>query len=232
GGGAARRAGLPHPGHLLHARRHLGVAAVAARVHAAFARRAPRCGRTRRGLRPRRRRARPHLARGRGGRDRGGPRTHRRRRRRLRRGGCMTRRQTLTAAAADAELLDFLRERRDQLVELARELVATPSPNPPGDERAVAALLIARLRELGLREVETVGAVEERPNVIARAGAGGGRTLVLCGHLDTKPPGDLSEWRGDPYGAAIEDGELYGVGSGDMKGALAAMVHPAAPIEA
>ena len=131
----------------------------------------------------------------------------------------------------DAELLEFLRARRDELVELARELVATPSPNPPGDERAAAALVTARLRELGVHDVEAAAALEKRPNVLARAGAGGGRTLVLCGHLDTKPPGDLSEWRGDPYGASIEDGELYGVGSGDMKGAVAAMVYAAAAVE-
>jgi len=138
----------------------------------------------------------------------------------------------MSREAADAELLEFLRARRGELVELARELVATPSPNPPGDERAVAAVVTARLRELGVREVETAAAVAERPNVLASAGAGGGRTLVLCGHLDTKPPGDPSEWRGDPYGAAIEDGELYGVGSGDMKGAVAAMVYAAAAVEA
>ena len=56
-----------------------------------------------------------------------------------------------------------------------------------------------------------------RPNVLARVGSESGKTLVLGGHLDTKPPGDLRAWRGDPYGAAIEGGELYGVGSGDMK---------------
>jgi acetylornithine deacetylase len=142
----------------------------------------------------------------------------------------MTHEQVL--AAADSELLDFLRERRGELVELARELVATPSPNPPGDERAVATLVSERLRELGVRDVETTAAVEERPNVLARAGVGGALTLVLCGHLDTKPPGDLGEWRSDPYGAEIEHGELYGVGSGDMKGAVAAMVYAAAAAEA
>lgn len=127
---------------------------------------------------------------------------------------------------------EFLRSRRDELVDFARELVATPSPNPPGDERAVAALVAAKLQELGVRDVECVGEREERPNVLARAGRGGGRTLILCGHLDTKPPGDLSEWREDPYGAAIVDGELHGVGSGDMKGAVAAMVFAAAAVEA
>jgi acetylornithine deacetylase len=135
-------------------------------------------------------------------------------------------------AAAEAELLGFLRARRDELVEFARELVATPSPNPPGDERAVAGLVAAKLDELGIRGVETVAAGAERPNVLARAGRGRGRTLVLCGHLDTKPPGDLSEWRRDPYSAAIVDGDLYGVGSGDMKGAVAAMVFASAAIDA
>ena len=132
-----------------------------------------------------------------------------------------------TLAEADTALVDFLRSRRDELVGFARTLVATPSPNPPGDERAVAALVDAKLRELGVTEIETVGATEERPNVLARVGAAGGRVLILCGHLDTKPPGDLGHWRRDPYGAQIDAGELHGLGSGDMKGAVAAMVFAA-----
>jgi acetylornithine deacetylase len=109
--------------------------------------------------------------------------------------------------------------------------VATPSPNPPGDERAVAALVAGKLRELGIARVETAASTEERPNLLAHAGGEGGRTLILCGHLDTKPPGDLAEWARDPYGAAVEDGELHGVGSGDMKGAVAAMVYALAVLE-
>jgi acetylornithine deacetylase len=132
----------------------------------------------------------------------------------------------------EAALVAYLRERRDDVVEFARELVRTPSPNPPGDERAAAALVVAKLRELGVTRVETVGAAEERPNVLARAGSPDGRTLILGGHLDTKPPGDLAEWERDPYAAAIEDGELHGVGSGDMKGAVAAMVFAAGALEA
>jgi acetylornithine deacetylase len=132
---------------------------------------------------------------------------------------------------SDAPLLELVRSRRDELVEFARELVATPSPNPPGDERAVARLVEAKLRDLGVDRVETAASVEERPNLLARAGGTDGRTLILCGHLDTKPPGDLAEWERDPYGAAIEDGELHGVGSGDMKGAVAAMVFALAALE-
>src|SRR5262245_30157064 len=124
---------------------------------------------------------------------------------------------------ADGPLLELVRSRRDELVAFARELVATPSPNPPGDERAVATLVEQKLRDLGVTRVETAGAREERPNLLAHVG-GSGHTLILGGHLDTKPPGDLGEWKRDPYGAAVEDGELHGVGSGDMKGAVAAMV--------
>src|SRR5262245_30358559 len=131
---------------------------------------------------------------------------------------------------ADGPLLELVRSRRDELVAFARELVATPSPNPPGDERAVATLVEQKLRDLGVTRVETAGAREERPNLLAHVG-GSGHTLILGGHLDTKPPGDLSEWVRDPYGASVEDGELHGVGSGDMKGAVAAMVFAAAALE-
>src|SRR5262245_59433387 len=102
-----------------------------------------------------------------------------------------------------AALVEYLRPRRDELVDFARELVATPSPNPPGDERAVAALVDAKLRELGVTRIETAGETEERPNLLAHVGGVDGRRLILCGHLDTKPPGDLAEWSRDPYGAAI-----------------------------
>jgi acetylornithine deacetylase/succinyl-diaminopimelate desuccinylase-like protein len=120
----------------------------------------------------------------------------------------------------------------EELIGFACELVATPSPNPPGDERAIAALVVDKLRELGIAHTEIVGATEERPNLIAHVGPAGGRTLILCGHLDTKPAGDLEQWRRDPYDATIDDGELHGLGSGDMKGAVAAMVFAAGALNA
>ena len=118
----------------------------------------------------------------------------------------------------------------DQLA-FARELVATPSPNPPGDERAVAELVRSRLGELGIVGVTTVCAQPSRPNLLVRIPAReAGRTLILSGHIDTKPPGDRSKWRTDPWDPVIADGELHGLGSGDMKGAVAAMVYAAAAL--
>lgn len=117
------------------------------------------------------------------------------------------------------------------MIEFTRELVAIPSPNPPGDERAVAEFASARLRELGITDIEVVGVSPERPNVLARVNGLGERpTLLLSGHLDTKPPGEEDEWRTEPWDPVIHDGVLSGLGSADMKGAVAAMVYAAAAI--
>ena len=62
-----------------------------------------------------------------------------------------------------------------------------------------------------------------RHNLVARlAGTGRGRSLVLSGHMDTVPPG-RDKWTDDPWSGVIRDGRLYGRGSYDMKGGLAAV---------
>lgn len=120
----------------------------------------------------------------------------------------------------------FVDERRDDLIGLACELVAARTPSPPGDETAAADVLLERLRALGIADVEVLAARPGRPNVIARIpGRGGGPTLVLNGHLDTKPAGDLDEWDSGPWEPTVADGRLAGLGSADMKGAVAAMTY-------
>jgi acetylornithine deacetylase len=133
----------------------------------------------------------------------------------------------VTPEALDA----FIDERRDELIDFACELVAAPSPSPPGDERAVAALVADRLRALGVEDVEVRSLEPERPNVLARVpGTRGGPTLMLSGHLDTKPPGDLGAWSTPPWEPVVEDGMLRGLGSADMKGPVAAMVYATAAL--
>lgn len=119
----------------------------------------------------------------------------------------------------------------DQLVEFARELVAVPSPNPPGDERAVIALARDRMAALGYRNLQTVASTETRPNLVGEIGGGSiDRVLLLNGHVDTKPAGDTSEWATNPYDPVLRDGRLYGLGATDMKGAVAAMVYAGAAL--
>ncbi len=62
-----------------------------------------------------------------------------------------------------------------------------------------------------------------RPNVVATLhGSGGGRSLILNGHIDTMPVTDRESWTFDPFGADVSGGRLYGRGATDMKGGLAA----------
>ncbi len=110
------------------------------------------------------------------------------------------------------------------VVELAQALIRAPSPNPPGDERAPAVVVEEALAALGLPAPRRIARDDRRPNLLCTVDFGpGGRHLVLAGHLDTKPLGDAA-WSVDPF-AALRDGDrLTGLGSADMKAALAAMV--------
>ncbi|MEZ4530122.1 MAG: M20 family metallopeptidase [Thermomicrobiales bacterium] len=127
------------------------------------------------------------------------------------------------------ELLQELTERDDDVVQLTIDLITARSPNPPGDETAPANVIIDTCRALGLPQPVVVEADVTRPNLmLTLEGNGPGPHLAFCGHTDTKPAGDaISEWRTDPYvGTTIGD-RLYGLGSTDMKGALAAMLYAA-----
>jgi putative selenium metabolism hydrolase len=102
--------------------------------------------------------------------------------------------------------------------ELLQTLVRAPSVS--GRERPAVEALNAAMRDLGFDDVR----IDEAGNAIGTIRRGEGPTLVLNGHIDTVPTGDRDRWPTDPLGAEIVAGELWGRGSVDMKGALAAMV--------
>ncbi len=107
--------------------------------------------------------------------------------------------------------------------EVTGRLVAAPSMNPGGDERRVATEVGELCEDLGLPAPRQVGRADH-PNLVIDLDFGsGGRTLALCGHLDTKPIGD-GDWETDPLVATVVGDELRGRGVADMKGALAAML--------
>lgn len=129
-------------------------------------------------------------------------------------------------------MLHWLEQRREELLRFVGDLVATPSPNLPGDERAVVAVILAEMERLGLAGAEIAAKEPHRPNVIFRLKGGRpGPVLMLCGHSDTKPVGDATHWRTDPFQPVIRDGKLFGLGSTDMKGAVAAMIYATASLK-
>jgi acetylornithine deacetylase/succinyl-diaminopimelate desuccinylase family protein len=121
-----------------------------------------------------------------------------------------------TAERSVLELIEL-----DEIVELTRSLVVVPGVNPPGEERARAEVLARACSERGLHcELEDV--VEDRPNVHARLPGGDQPGLLLLGHSDVVPLGD--GWSPGLAPGMVRDGRLFGRGSTDMLGGLAAAV--------
>ena len=110
------------------------------------------------------------------------------------------------------------------LQELTAELVSIDSTNPSlspdaAGEKEIAAFVAdwCRDRSLDVRIVDADG----RPSVVAVArGTGGGRSLILNGHLDTVGVDGMA----DPFRPRVEAGRMYGRGAGDMKASVAAMM--------
>lgn len=131
-----------------------------------------------------------------------------------------------TAAVHDAAgaVAAAVEEQREELVALCGRLVEARSVNPPGDTRAAAGVVA---EALAARGVEGLLEADDptMPSVMAVVESGRpGPHLVLNVHLDTMPPGDEDAWSVDPWRLTRRDGRLYGLGMGNMKGAVAAMV--------
>jgi succinyl-diaminopimelate desuccinylase len=117
------------------------------------------------------------------------------------------------------------------IVKLCQDLVRIRSVYEPnkGNTEAEAALFIAELfRDLGLNPIVQEVA-PQRPNVIAdwqgrKFEASKHKTLMFEGHTDVVTEGDANTWNFAPFAAEIKEGKLYGRGSADMKGGIAAAV--------
>ncbi|PPT77225.1 succinyl-diaminopimelate desuccinylase [Xanthomonas arboricola pv. populi] len=103
------------------------------------------------------------------------------------------------------------------VLQLTCELIARASVTP--DDAGCQALLARRLEAAGFAcEHLRLGQVD---NLWATHGSGA-PVLVLLGHTDVVPPGPREAWTSDPFDPQIRDGVLYGRGTADMKGSVAA----------
>jgi acetylornithine deacetylase/succinyl-diaminopimelate desuccinylase family protein len=107
----------------------------------------------------------------------------------------------------------------DEVFELARDLIRIPSVYT--QEAEISSYIYNRLDEWGMSPrripVEAHGSC-----VVSHIGEEGSPSIVLNGHMDTVEV--MSGWKHDPFGAELEDGRLFGLGSLDMKCGLAAMM--------
>ena len=131
-----------------------------------------------------------------------------------------------------SHLQGTIAEQREAIVDLCAQLVAAPSVNPDGDTREVAGVVSRALADRGIHSRQE-HQVPTMPSELAEIDSGrSGPHLVVNVHLDTMPPGDESAWSQPVWELTRVDGRLYGLGMGNMKGAVAAMVTAAALLAA
>jgi acetylornithine deacetylase/succinyl-diaminopimelate desuccinylase family protein len=107
------------------------------------------------------------------------------------------------------------------LVSILSDLIAIPSPYPPGESVEICAYAAKRLKAAGY-QVETVTKTKKVDNVVARLkGKAKGPSVVFNAHVDTVGVGERANWTTDPFKAVAKAGKVYGLGAGNCKGSMA-----------
>ena len=135
------------------------------------------------------------------------------------------------------KLFDWIDSQKNEMTALQRILTAIPAlaPESGGEgEDKKASALAAWLVEAGLGPVENYAIADsrvpsgKRPNIaVSVPGTDGDNAFWVMTHLDIVPPGDLSQWKNDPYTLTEKDGKLYGRGAEDNQQGLVSSVFAA-----
>ncbi|PLR77264.1 acetylornithine deacetylase [Bacillus sp. V3-13] len=137
------------------------------------------------------------------------------------------------------QIRTWIKENRARGARLLQKLVQEGSIRD--HESKAQAIMIEKCRRLGLElDIWEIGEqsvtsheafcsdrkdFSGNPNVVGvLKGAGGGRSLILNGHIDVVPPGDRNDWLHDPFSGSIDGGKLFGRGATDMKGGSVALL--------
>ncbi len=117
---------------------------------------------------------------------------------------------------------------QDEIVSLLQDLVRIPSVNtgvmPTGNESPVCACIANKLAADGIA-AQTLESAPGRGNLTARLpGSKGSPRLLFMAHTDVVPVENENEWDHPPFGGEVHNGRVYGRGSHDMKGTLAAEI--------
>ncbi len=127
------------------------------------------------------------------------------------------------------KITNYLTAARPEMADFCARLIQTPSVNAVDKERDVAEIIAAQASRLGLHS-QVIGQTPERPNVIVSTAESGPTGLLLVGHLDTVPAGDLARWTYPPFSGHIADGKIFGRGAIDTKGGITAALYALAAL--
>ncbi|MCP1101937.1 succinyl-diaminopimelate desuccinylase [Aequitasia blattaphilus] len=119
----------------------------------------------------------------------------------------------------------------NERIRLLLDLLEIPSVNGQGGEIKKAEYLMQYFKDHGIdSKIQIID--EKRGNVLARIkGRDSSKTMVLNGHIDTVPYGDLKSWETDPQTPVLKDGKLYARGACDMQSGLAALTYALTHLE-
>jgi|GEM_PF-892537 len=113
----------------------------------------------------------------------------------------------------------------NDLSQLTQKLVSIRSDYPNRDEYEMGDFLSSLLEEMGFKiELQYLDETKKRFNVFATRGSGA-KAVLFYGHLDTVPLTDEELWTHKPFGGEIVRDHLFGLGSYDMKGGIAAFLY-------
>ena len=108
------------------------------------------------------------------------------------------------------------------LLGILSDLIALPSPYPPGTSVEICSYAAKRLKKAGYK-VERVASKKGVDNVVARLGRAkrGEPSVVFNAHVDTVGVGERANWKTDPFKAMVKGGKVFGLGAGNCKGSMA-----------
>jgi len=133
----------------------------------------------------------------------------------------------------------YIDQHAEEIISFLQKLIQQPSVQ--GNERGVQEIVIQKLHDLGLTVdvwdpshqdlaaspyfIPSRDSYAGSPNVVGvLKGHGGGKSIILNGHIDVVPEGDRTKWKHDPFSGKIEEGKMYGRGTTDMKGGNVALL--------
>lgn len=134
---------------------------------------------------------------------------------------------------------DYISNNKESAIDLLKQLVMENSVS--GNESRAQALVLEKLRELDMDLDVWEPDIEElqdnpyfistrenfkgSPNIVATLkGTSGGKSMILNGHIDVVPEGNIQQWTYPPYSATVKDNKLYGRGATDMKGGNVSLI--------